>query len=218
MQRDDLPSSHPPTSFKLIDAAPSSPVAYCQDKDKKSNNTILSPATNHNHTNYSFMRHGVVYPPIRHGPLFRGGGGPPALHSLILKQSTISTVAAGHAMKIPHKRTCMELGGDFHPQGRPPPDNFKVDRDIAKAESQINKLTLPNKHSIYNQPSGNTAWAPDGPSARDRHRATLRTNPGEPEDAFLRYNCDKILESSLHYVLSTQPPAGPSLSHGAETS
>ncbi|QQP53968.1 Hypothetical protein FKW44_006630 [Caligus rogercresseyi] len=45
MQRDDLPSSHPPTSFKLIAAAPRSPGAYCQDKDKTSNNTILSPAT-----------------------------------------------------------------------------------------------------------------------------------------------------------------------------
>ncbi|QQP57346.1 Hypothetical protein FKW44_002294 [Caligus rogercresseyi] len=42
MQRDDLPSSHPPTSFKLIAAAPRSPGAYCQDKDKTSNNTILS--------------------------------------------------------------------------------------------------------------------------------------------------------------------------------
>ncbi|QQP31617.1 Hypothetical protein FKW44_025274 [Caligus rogercresseyi] len=41
-----------------------------------------------------------------------GGGGPPAL---ILKQSTISTVANGHAMKIPHKRPCMDLGRDSHP-------------------------------------------------------------------------------------------------------
>ncbi|QQP53738.1 Hypothetical protein FKW44_006322 [Caligus rogercresseyi] len=67
-------------------------------------------------------------------------------------------------------------------------------------------------------PSGNNAWAPDGPSARDRHQATLRTEAGELEDAFLRCNCDRILESSLHYVLSTQPPKGPSLSHGAEMS
>ncbi|QQP36155.1 Hypothetical protein FKW44_021161 [Caligus rogercresseyi] len=115
MQRDDLPSSHPPTSFKLIAAAPRSPGAYCQDKDKTSNNTILSPATNHNDTHHSFMRRTVVYPPIRRRPLFRGGGGLPALHPLILKQSTISTVAAGHAMKIPHKRTCMELGRDSYP-------------------------------------------------------------------------------------------------------
>ncbi|QQP51097.1 Hypothetical protein FKW44_012331 [Caligus rogercresseyi] len=55
-------------------------------------------------------------------------------------------------------------------------------------------------------PSGNNAWAPDGPSARDRHQATLRTEAGELEDAFLRCNCDRILESSLHYVLSTQRP------------
>ncbi|QQP49863.1 Hypothetical protein FKW44_010672 [Caligus rogercresseyi] len=50
------------------------------------------------------MKRAVVCPPIRRRPLFRGGGGSPALHPLILKQSTISTVAAGHAMKIPHKR------------------------------------------------------------------------------------------------------------------
>ncbi|QQP49862.1 Hypothetical protein FKW44_010671 [Caligus rogercresseyi] len=30
-------------------------------------------------------------------------------------------------------------------------------------------------------PSGNNAWAPDGPSARDRHQATLRTEAGELE-------------------------------------
>ncbi|QQP39686.1 Hypothetical protein FKW44_013490 [Caligus rogercresseyi] len=36
MQRDDLPSSHPHKSFKLIAAAPRSPGAYCQDKDKTS--------------------------------------------------------------------------------------------------------------------------------------------------------------------------------------
>ncbi|QQP36804.1 Hypothetical protein FKW44_022004 [Caligus rogercresseyi] len=75
MQRGDLPSSHPPTSFKLIAAAPRSPGAYCQDKDKTSNNTILSPAPNHNDTHHSFMRHAVVYPPIRRRPQFRGGGG-----------------------------------------------------------------------------------------------------------------------------------------------
>ncbi|QQP53972.1 Hypothetical protein FKW44_006636 [Caligus rogercresseyi] len=122
MQRHDLPPSHSPTSFKLI-AALRSLRAYCQDKDKTYNNTILSPATNHNDTHHSFMRRAVVYQPIRCRPLFRGGGGPPALHPLILKQSTISTVAAGHAMKIPHKRPCMELGRDSHPphtqQGRP---------------------------------------------------------------------------------------------------
>ncbi|QQP38835.1 Hypothetical protein FKW44_019529, partial [Caligus rogercresseyi] len=56
---------HPPTSFKLIAAAPRSPRAYCQDKDKTSNNTILSPATNQNDTHHSFMRRAVVYPPIR---------------------------------------------------------------------------------------------------------------------------------------------------------
>ncbi|QQP55829.1 Hypothetical protein FKW44_000283 [Caligus rogercresseyi] len=62
------------------------------------------------------MRRAVVYPPIRRRPLFRGGGGgPPALHPLILKQRTISIVAAGHAMKIPHKRPCIELGRDSHP-------------------------------------------------------------------------------------------------------
>ncbi|QQP50488.1 Hypothetical protein FKW44_007518, partial [Caligus rogercresseyi] len=80
--------------------------------------------------------------------------------------------------------------------------DLKVDRDIAKAESQIVNLTLPNKHSIYIMPSGNNAWAPDGPSARDRHQATLRTEAGELEDAFLRCNCDRILESSLHYDLA----------------
>ncbi|QQP34602.1 Hypothetical protein FKW44_022544 [Caligus rogercresseyi] len=41
-------------------------------------------------------------------------------------------------------------------------------------------------------PSGNNAWAPDGPSARDRHQATLRTQAGELKDAFLRCNCDRI--------------------------
>ncbi|QQP48628.1 Hypothetical protein FKW44_004505 [Caligus rogercresseyi] len=62
------------------------------------------------------MIRAVICPPIRRRPLFRGGGGgPPALHPLILKQSTISTVAAGHAMKIPHKRPCMDLGRDSHP-------------------------------------------------------------------------------------------------------
>ncbi|QQP37355.1 Hypothetical protein FKW44_017589 [Caligus rogercresseyi] len=113
---DDLPSSHPPTSFKLIAAAPRNPRVYFQDKNKTSNNTILSTATNHNDTHNSFMIRAVICPPIRRRPLFRGGGGgPPALHPLILKQSTISTVAAGHAMKIPHKRPCMDLGRDSHP-------------------------------------------------------------------------------------------------------
>ncbi|QQP56129.1 Hypothetical protein FKW44_000688 [Caligus rogercresseyi] len=70
MQRDDLPSSHPPTSFKLIAAAPRSPGAYCQDKDI--HNTILSPTTNHNDTHHSFMRRAVVYPPPSSIP---GGGG-----------------------------------------------------------------------------------------------------------------------------------------------
>ncbi|QQP37841.1 Hypothetical protein FKW44_018250 [Caligus rogercresseyi] len=36
IQRDDLPSSHPPTSFKLIAAAPRSPRVYFQDKNKTS--------------------------------------------------------------------------------------------------------------------------------------------------------------------------------------
>ncbi|QQP54693.1 Hypothetical protein FKW44_007607 [Caligus rogercresseyi] len=65
-------------------------------------------------------------------------------------------------------------------------------------------------------PSGNNAWAPDGPSARDRLKQ-LKNRSWRTRNAFLRCNCDRILESSLHYVLST-PPAGPSLSHGAEMS
>ncbi|QQP55962.1 Hypothetical protein FKW44_000469 [Caligus rogercresseyi] len=54
-------------------------------------------------------------------------------------------------------------------------------------------------------PSGNNAWAPDGPSARDRHQATLRTEAGELEDAFLRCNCDRILESL--YTTCVHPAA-----------
>ncbi|QQP38805.1 Hypothetical protein FKW44_009340 [Caligus rogercresseyi] len=72
---DDLPSSHPPTSFKLIAAAPRNPRVYFQDKNKTSNNTILSTATNHNDTHNSFMIRAVICPPIRRRPLFRGGGG-----------------------------------------------------------------------------------------------------------------------------------------------
>ncbi|QQP52361.1 Hypothetical protein FKW44_004494, partial [Caligus rogercresseyi] len=56
---------HPPTSFKLIAAAPRSPRVYFQDKNKTSNNTILSTATNHNDTHNSFMKRAVVCPPIR---------------------------------------------------------------------------------------------------------------------------------------------------------
>ncbi|QQP36809.1 Hypothetical protein FKW44_022011 [Caligus rogercresseyi] len=77
-------------SFKLIAAAPRSPEAYCQDKT--SNNTILSPATNHNDTHHSFMRRAVVYPPI---PAVSFPGGSTCPTSTLLKQSTISTVAAG---------------------------------------------------------------------------------------------------------------------------
>ncbi|QQP58169.1 Hypothetical protein FKW44_003399 [Caligus rogercresseyi] len=54
------------------------------------------------------MRRAVVYPPIRRRPLFRGGGGSTC-------PSSTHPEAAGHAMKIPPNRPCMELGRDSHP-------------------------------------------------------------------------------------------------------
>ncbi|QQP54440.1 Hypothetical protein FKW44_007274 [Caligus rogercresseyi] len=44
-----------------------------------------------------------------------GGGGSTCPTSTHPETEHHFTVAAGHAMKIPHKRPCMELGRDSHP-------------------------------------------------------------------------------------------------------
>ncbi|QQP38562.1 Hypothetical protein FKW44_019169 [Caligus rogercresseyi] len=127
------------------------------------------------------MIRAVICPPIRrhttqatlHGP---GERLPSPTHSRRRPNTTTPSPAWLHSSHFPTLSGGSHLphgarvlyGALWHPlhQGRPP-DDLKVNRDIAKAESQIDNLTLPNKHSIYIMPSGNNAWAPDGPSARD---------------------------------------------------